>query len=237
MNYSKRDRQGASWSKTFPSLPVQRIKNLSEINMLPQETLPQQLTYTNVLEALVEQEVERQIRALPLQIRRFVRSIEVLTYALNRLTPLYACSEKGIRAQRQKAVSLYGQQIAQVVTWGIRAVQKDPLRRFHPLKKEPVRTPEELAALASVRSLLQDDTVTWDTLEERIHSIRQATAAKRREAHQDSQFSDPLQSKPQSQLQAVSWKEYKNRRAASEKHNIHLNRSTSGAAGNLRLMG
>ncbi|MEY2976715.1 MAG: late competence development ComFB family protein [Prochlorotrichaceae cyanobacterium] len=205
--------------------------------MLAQETLTPKWSYTNVVEALVEEEVERQVQALPVEVRRFIRPIEVLTYALNRLNPLYACSEKGIKAQRQKAINQYGHQIAQVVTWGIRAVQKDPLRRFKPIKTEPIPAPEELAALESVRRLLQDTTVTWETLEARIHAIRQTEVEKRRAAHQESQFSDPLQPRRESQLQAVSWKDYKNRRTASEKHNIHMHRSTSGAAGNLRLMG
>ncbi len=131
---------------------------------LSQQTLTYtKLTYTNVLEDLVEAEVNRQIKALPLEIRRFVRPIEVMTYALNRLQPLYACSEAGVKAQREKARALYGQEIAQVVTWGIRAVQKDPLRRFHPLKKAPAITPQELAALESIRSLLQDPSITKET--------------------------------------------------------------------------
>jgi len=206
-------------------------------------TLPNSLTqkhpYTNVLESLVEAEVQLQVKALPGEIRRFVRPIEVMTYALNRLHPLYACSETGVKAQRQKAISLYGAEIAQAVTWGIRAVQNDPLRRFHPLRpNEPIPSPQELAAIDSIRSLLEDPSITRETLGERIHSSLEAKKNHefnrrihtcRAESQEDVAPADPQPT--------VSWKEYKNRRSLSERKNIHLLRSTGGAVGNLRLMG
>jgi hypothetical protein len=201
------------------------------------------LSYINVLESLVEAEVKFQIKALPIEVRRFVRPIEVMTYALNRLQPLYACSQSGVKAQREKAMALYGQQIAQVVTWGIRAVQKDPLRRFHPIKNVPVPTPQELAALESIRALLQDPSITRETLGERLHSSMEAKKiyalnqkASSYPVEPDSVIAEPKPAESTA-IQSVSWKEYKNRRSLSERKNLHLLRSTGGAAGRLRLIG
>ena len=230
----------------------QRRLNMTLPNVLtesPTESLdqtleqPQKLTYTNVLENLVEAEVKLQLKALPIEVRRFVRPIEVMTYALNRLHPLYACSEAGVKAQRQKAMALYGQQIAQVVTWGIRAVQKDPLRRFHPIKNKPIPSPQELAALESIRSLLQDPSITRETLGARIYSSIEAQKAHALNHKVSSYYAeaDPVLTEPKptefTPAQSLSWKEYKNRRTLSERKNLHLLRSTGGAAGSLRLMG
>lgn len=136
-----------------------------------------------------------------------------------------------------------------MVTWGIRAVQKDPLRRFHPLKKAPAITPQELAALESIRSLLQDPSITKETLGERLHSSLEAKRI-RGLTQKGSGYTaqpDPFLDNPyltespdptaSNTAPALSWKDYKNRRSLSERKNLHLQRSTTDAAGSLRLSG
>ena len=59
--------------------------------------------YTNVMERLVAEEVERQKAKLPPKLREYIKTVEVETFALNRLPALYASSEKGWQMQYEKA--------------------------------------------------------------------------------------------------------------------------------------
>ncbi|MFZ4666370.1 MAG: late competence development ComFB family protein [Prochlorotrichaceae cyanobacterium] len=181
-------------------------------------------TYINVLETLVEQEVERQLQTLSFHVRQQVRPIEVITYALNRFHPLYACSDTGVKAQRAKAKEMYGDRIEQAVTWGIRAVQQDPLRHFQPLPTEI--NPVEQQALNSVRELLNDPNMTWETLSQRLHQKAG------RNCNTVQEYAKNLQSFDQN----LSWQDYKSRRdnLANQKRH-HRNSITAGAAGQLRL--
>lgn len=51
--------------------------------------------YHNVMEDLVSEEVRRQLVLMSPRLTRYIKRVEVETYALNRLPPLYACSREG----------------------------------------------------------------------------------------------------------------------------------------------
>lgn len=94
----------------------------------------QTLSYVNVLEAIVIEEVERQIEKFPPHLAKYINPAQVIAYALNRLPSLYATSEEGWRKQQLKAKTELKDRIIMAVRQGLAAVQKDPLKVTTPLK-------------------------------------------------------------------------------------------------------
>lgn len=94
----------------------------------------QSLNYINVLEAIVIEEVERQIAKLSPHLAKYINPAQVTAYALNRLPSLYATSEEGWRKQQLKAKTELKDRIIMAVRQGLAAVQKDPLKVTTPLK-------------------------------------------------------------------------------------------------------
>ncbi len=118
--------------------------------------------YVNIMEPLVAEEVDRQIAHLPRKLAHYVNRVEVITYALNRLPALYACSQKGMQLQTQRAKRDLRQQIQTAVRQGLVAVQQDPLRVAVPL--HAVEDSEAHEALQKLKLLLQNEGLTWKNL-------------------------------------------------------------------------
>lgn len=116
----------------------------------------------NVMEALVNQEIEKQLPKLQPKLARYINKIEVMTYAMNRLPALYASSQKGWNHQMLRAKKEFGNQVTVVVRQALAAVQRDPLRVEIPLK--PKQEVESQAALDQLKILLQDEQLTWSNL-------------------------------------------------------------------------
>jgi hypothetical protein len=113
--------------------------------------------YINVMEELVAEEVEKQLKLLPNSLRRYVKSLEVETYALNRLTPLYASSEKGKNQQKILGRKQHRDKIVLAVRQGIAAVQRDPLRSSTPLiSDKELKYQEVESALEKLENLLEE---------------------------------------------------------------------------------
>lgn len=92
------------------------------------------LSYGNVMERLVAEEVQQQLQQLPPKLVKYLNPVQVIAYALNRLPALYATSERGWHLQQQRAAEQFGHQIVTAVRQGLAAVQRDPLRVATPLK-------------------------------------------------------------------------------------------------------
>lgn len=118
--------------------------------------------YTNVMERLVAEEVGRQKAKLPPKLREYIKTVEVETYALNRLPALYASSEKGWQLQYEKAAKAHTEAVHRAVRQGIAAVQIDPLRASQPLSVHQANESE--AILATFRHLLNQPELTWDDI-------------------------------------------------------------------------
>lgn len=120
----------------------------------------------NVMEILVSEEIDRQIVRIPNNIKKFINTIEVATYALNRLPALYASSQQGFNKQKLKGRSQYSVKITQEVRKGFAAVQQDLLRSSTPLLAE---NEEEIdksiieakAALQELADYLPEKDLTW----------------------------------------------------------------------------
>ena len=142
--------------------------------------------YINVMELVVAEEVEQQLRQLPTRVLKYVKPIEVETYALNRLPSLYAASEKGWHSQYHRAKHELRKEIYDAVRRAIAAVQIDPLRASRPLAHRPSPADNELL-LEQFRAALGQPHLTWESL---LRKCKRAGAA-RREAAQSSHHSEP----------------------------------------------
>jgi hypothetical protein len=121
--------------------------------------------HQNVMELLVAQEVEQQMRKVSPKIAMYINHVEVATYALNRLPPLYASCEEGKRKQQKHGQEKYRTQISIAVRQAILAVQRDPLRLSTPLKKEQDKEFQiAQAALQTIKHLLQENKLSRQNL-------------------------------------------------------------------------
>ena len=118
--------------------------------------------YTNVMERLVAEEVARQKAKLPAKLREYIKTVEVETYALNRLPALYASSEKGWQMQYEKAGKANAEAISKAVRQGIAAVQVDPLRASQPLSVR--QNDESETILTAFRNMLNQPELSWDDI-------------------------------------------------------------------------
>ena len=120
----------------------------------------------NVMEVLVDEEIERQINLLPNNLKKFVKPLEVATYALNRLPPLYASSQQGFNKQKLKGRSEHSVQITREVRKGFAVIQQDILRSSIPLLSEKEadldRSIEEAKeVLQELADYLPEKDLTW----------------------------------------------------------------------------
>ena len=141
--------------------------------------------YQNIMETLVHQEIQRQLKTMPAKLVKYIDMSEVATFALNRLPPLYASSEQGKQRQAAKGEMKLKQEVATAVRQALAAVQRDPLRNSTPLP--PDRDPRYQAAenklirleeLLRRTHLLDSDItrLTWDNLELAIAKALKRTA-------------------------------------------------------------
>lgn len=128
----------------------------------PENQVP---TYQNVMEVLVNEEVDRQMKQIPPKLVEYIDRVEVATYALNRLPPLYASSQEGQRHQQVRGKQKYNNEISTAVRQAFAAVQRDPLRRSTPLTREEAAEYEMArAALEQIQQLLPHKKVSWHNL-------------------------------------------------------------------------
>ena len=96
--------------------------------------LEENVIYSNAMEPLVIQEVERQLAQLSPQLVAYIHPAQVIAYALNRLPALYATSERGWQLQQQRVKNELQHQVVMAVRQAVAAVQSDPLRAATPIK-------------------------------------------------------------------------------------------------------
>lgn len=139
--------------------------------------------YQNVMELLVDEEIEWQLQRCPVNLAQYINRVEVATYALNRLPPLYASSEKGKNQQKLIGYKKFKVQIKTSVRQGIAAVNRDPIRSSTPLLSlSEAKYQAADAALQEVQNLLEDrklldyQKLSWDNLASVIQRALNKTA-------------------------------------------------------------
>ncbi|MEL6135918.1 MAG: late competence development ComFB family protein [Cyanobacteria bacterium J06628_6] len=130
--------------------------------------------YTNVMEVMVAEEVERQLGNLPPRVMRYIKPVEVETYALNRLPSLYASSERGWQCQYDRAGRSLHKQVTDAVRQAIAAVQVDPIRASEPLAVKQGADAVEM--LNKFRRALRKPNLTWEALLQYIKSAKGSVA-------------------------------------------------------------
>jgi Late competence development protein ComFB len=125
--------------------------------------------YMNLMEQLVSEEVEKQVKTMQPRMLKYLKRVEVETYALNRLPSLYASSEKGRQLQYEKAKRELHNQIKSAVRQAFAAVQVDPIRSSEPLRNQ--QDDAATVALNALRDLLKQPDLNWDGAINRLRSL------------------------------------------------------------------
>lgn len=123
----------------------------------------------NVMELLVTEEVEKQVKTMHPRMLKYLKRVEVETYALNRLPSLYASSEKGWQHQYEKAKRELHNQIKSAVRQAFAAVQVDPIRSSEPLRGQD--NEDANVALNALREILKQPDLSWDGAITRLRAV------------------------------------------------------------------
>jgi hypothetical protein len=113
----------------------------------------------NTIEDIVVDEAETQIDFLGSAIKSQINLSEVVAYALNRLPPMYASTDRGWLQQRKRAHNELNQQITGAVRHAMIAVTRDPLRQVVPISQDEFETPAH--SLAKLRQILNRPHLRW----------------------------------------------------------------------------
>lgn len=130
--------------------------------------------YRNVMEALVIAEVDHQMQQLPAKVAPYVNRTDMIAYALNRLPPLYATTERGWQQQNTKVNQALRSQLSLAVRQALAAVQRDPLRSVVPLQATESRDANE--ALQGLRDLLRANDLSWQNVVDIVERVLIQTA-------------------------------------------------------------
>jgi Late competence development protein ComFB len=117
------------------------------------------ISLRNILEDLVIEEARSQIQRLGSKVRSQFVPDEVAAYALNRLPPLYASTDRGWLQQRKRANTDLRAQIVNAVQQGMIKARKDPLRRPKPMPQ--VELESTALSLSKLGKLLNNPELTW----------------------------------------------------------------------------
>jgi hypothetical protein len=117
------------------------------------------ISLRNILEDLVIEEARSQIQRLGSRLRSQFVPGEVAAYALNRLPPLYASTDRGWLQQRKRANTDLRAQIVNAVQQGMIAVRKDPLRQPKPMPQ--IELESAALSLSKLGKLLNKTELTW----------------------------------------------------------------------------
>ena len=121
------------------------------------------------MELLVSEEVEKQVKTMHPRVVKYLKRVEVETYALNRLPSLYASSEKGWQHQYEKARRELHNQIKSAVRQAFAAVQVDPIRSSEPLRGQDNEAAN--VALNALREILKQPDLNWDGAIARLRAV------------------------------------------------------------------
>lgn len=92
-------------------------------------------SYKNVMELLIDDEIDRQTCSYSQIEAQKINRIEVATYALNRVPPLYASSQEGIERQYERGLSEFSAHITATVTQALNKVHQNPYAKATPLPR------------------------------------------------------------------------------------------------------
>ncbi len=151
--------------------------------------------HQNVMELLVNEEIEKQLKPYPSRLKKYINKVEVATYALNRLPTLYASSEEGKCQQYRQGRENYQRDIQKAVRRALAAIEQDPLRCSTPLTLaaqgnlvEAEKALEAVKLILNEKGLLEKPDLTWHSLGETLQRAlnKMAWIGMQRSLNQDS---------------------------------------------------
>ncbi len=92
-------------------------------------------SYKNVMELLIDNEIDRQTCSYSQTEAQKINRIEVATYALNRVPPLYASSQEGIGLQYERGLKEFSDRITAAVSQALSKVLQNPVSHSTPLPR------------------------------------------------------------------------------------------------------
>lgn len=95
-------------------------------------TPTQASSYKNIMEIIVDEEIDRQTQHFPAETAQRLNRIELATYALNRLPPLYASSREGVDFQYERGKSELNSRVVSVVEKALSVIKEAPERESTP---------------------------------------------------------------------------------------------------------
>lgn len=117
--------------------------------------------YHNIMEDLVAEEVKRQVASLSPRLSQYIKRVEVETYALNRLPPLYASSKEGLLQQHKRGREALIEEVKKAVRQALIAIQRDVLRHSTPLSPEEEAKPQPAPNHNSSQEDLSQNMAAW----------------------------------------------------------------------------
>jgi hypothetical protein len=141
-----------------------------EYEELGSYVLTAQLGLSNVLEKLVVLVAQHLMRNVPPAVSSQIDMPEIAAYALNRLTPMYATSDRGYKLLRQRAQTELTKEITAQVRQAILKVGRSPKRTKTPLPLAKFEQEHDLA-LAELRKILQRPDLTSQNVVEIVEAL------------------------------------------------------------------
>lgn len=159
-SYLKRHSEEISWKSNSKPLIEDSIIQMTDMREFASYMAPASWNFINTLENLVCSIAQRQISRIDSSLTEKVSLEEVSAYALNRLPPMYATTENGLKYWRDRARNELSTDILLTVRQGIVTILKSPSRFLPPLPSDKFSTEQEVA-IAELRDILQINDIDW----------------------------------------------------------------------------
>ncbi|AFY72222.1 Late competence development protein ComFB [Synechococcus sp. PCC 7502] len=163
-DYLKRHSEELTWkAKTSRPLVGDNIIQMTEMKEFASYMAPASWNFVNTLENLVASVAQRQISKLADNLSQRVTLEEVSAYALNRLPPMYATSESGLKYWRERARTELSSDILVTVRQGVITILKSPSRFLPPIPADRFSHEQELAII-ELQDILQVTDLNWQNV-------------------------------------------------------------------------
>ncbi|MCS6958435.1 MAG: late competence development ComFB family protein [Pseudanabaenaceae cyanobacterium SKYGB_i_bin29] len=120
----------------------------------------------NVLESIVLQEVQAQLKKLSPDLQKKYNVADLVAYALNRLPPMYVTTQKGWVQSRSRALKEINHQVVDVVKKALHSCRPDPLKKREPLPESELAS--EPRTLVLLQEFLGNPNLRWDQLPQAV---------------------------------------------------------------------
>jgi hypothetical protein len=172
-SYLKRSKSHKPWKKPNPSsisVSEQDFRSSSESREFESYMAGATYNYSNILEKLVTSVALRQMAKLNPEVIDRLNLDDVVAYALNRLPPMYATSDRGLKKLRQRIKDEMTHEISTAVRQAVGRVAQEPIRLLPPLPFERFNE-EQDEALTKLQQILNRKDITWQNVADVVETV------------------------------------------------------------------